>query len=296
MSSRTSTEVNSMGKSQAIENASAEDSGGAFGVRETLRLGWRVLRARGPLIASGGAIFFWLGQFAGAMQKGEKVLRADAVVADRFEIVRGDGTTAALLHTDDHESTMLTFYDAKQKARLSIGFASLGQPGITVYDAKGALKMSLRLDADGYPIVDLIGDAPFGPRAYLLATKDSTSVSVWSEKSGKAWMGLDGTGQPGLRLTGAEKERRLSLTTADPAGPMITLTGKDQGIDVTAGSLGLGAGPKISLKGKNNLRRIEWTLPPDLPPAVLVADEMGNFRLIMTLDKDGKPTWRQFAP
>jgi hypothetical protein len=268
--------------------ASPENTECAPTALRAVRRCWRATCARGPLIASVAATFFWFGQFAGAVQKNGKILRADAVVAERIELVRSDGKLAALLYTNERDSTMLTFYDAKEKARLSVGFAALGQPALVAYDTKGDQRMSLELDADGYPGVHLVGDASFGPRASLYATKDSTGVYLGSETSGKAWMTLDETGQPEIRLTGAGKERQVYMT-ADQSGPAISLTGKDQSVDLRAGD----AAPRISLIGKKDTRRIDWTLPPNGPPAVFVADDTGKYTLIMTLDNDGKPTWRQ---
>ena len=34
-------------------------------------------RSRGPVAACVCGLFFWLGQFAGAVQKGERIIRAD---------------------------------------------------------------------------------------------------------------------------------------------------------------------------------------------------------------------------
>ena len=57
---------------------------------------------------------FWFGRMVGAVQKGENIIRADAVVARSFELVDRDGRRAAQLNTNTLGESTLAFFDEKE--------------------------------------------------------------------------------------------------------------------------------------------------------------------------------------
>ena len=70
------------------------------------------------LTASICIMCFWLGQFAVAVQKGEKIVRAESVVAESFELVGPDGRQTASLQSMGAGEGVLILRGGHGKGRL----------------------------------------------------------------------------------------------------------------------------------------------------------------------------------
>ncbi len=110
-------------------------------------------RVRYALIVCLCVGLFWFGRMVGAVQKGENIIRADAVVARSFELVDRDGRRAAQLNTNTLGESTLAFFDEKEVLRLRVGFSVRGLSGLTVFDAKKKPRLGLSVNAaDGSAI------------------------------------------------------------------------------------------------------------------------------------------------
>ena len=113
------------------------------------------------LIACVASISFVLGEYAGAVQDHEKVIRADAVVAGRYKLVGPNGKIAALLHTKGEGEVLLSFYESDGSLRLGVGISPLGEPSLKLYDRKLLPQLSLRIDAKDQTPRLMLANSPF---------------------------------------------------------------------------------------------------------------------------------------
>ena len=90
----------------------------------------RNFRGVTSLLLSVAALVFVLGQLAGAVQKSEKIYRADKVVSGEFELVDPDGKPMSTLWTTELGQTMLSFLDKKRHTLLDVGILGPNQPGL----------------------------------------------------------------------------------------------------------------------------------------------------------------------
>ena len=224
-----------------------------------------------PLLACVAFLSFGFGHFAGAVQKNEKVLRADAVVAERFELVGPNGKPTALLRTDERGGTYLIFFDDKQSRKLTLGVSHLGEATLLLYDSMGQTRASLMIDAENSdPFLSLRGSGSLGSDISLSAHRDGAKLALSEKKGGRLYVGIDERGQPTAGLFGGN-DRGVFLSADDDNG-------------------------NISLTGANRVRRVSWRMLPDGSPEIVLMDEAGDVTSIMALTRDGKTTFRRPAP
>ncbi len=226
---------------------------------------WDAARAGGPLVVCVAGLFFCLGQFAGAVQKGEKVIRAEAVEAGSFKLIAPGGKSAAVIRTADRGGALLEVLDGMQRVRLRLGIGTRGQPRIDLLDAEGHPSLSLRSDEDdAVPRIVLSRDAP-GRAEIRLEIDDLGPRASFSEKNGgRARVGLDERGVADLDLRGPSKKPGVILSANDMAGPLISLFRDDE------------------------RRNLTLSTTPDGDPAISLADETGKVVSKISLDKEGK--------
>lgn len=249
--------------------------GGTAQTREksrTARGGWGAYRVHGLLVACAGAVFFWAGQFAAGVQKGEKVLRADTVTADRFELVGTNGKKVALLCAGPHGGARMTFYNEKEVLRLGVGISDDGGPELMLYDIDGKPRLSAAIrTAIGVPTVRLFPDTTGGSGVWLMADDDGAFVLLDNKKSGgQISMSLGVDGLPLIRLDGPGGKRRISLS-ADGDNQWIMLHQGDR-------------------------QPVSLGLQPDGSPVLQLRDPTGKVSSSMTLKPNGESTFQKLAP
>jgi hypothetical protein len=241
--------------------------GRPFSSRKWCRFALAV-RALGPLFAGVACLFFCLGQFAGAVQKDEKVLRAGTVVAERFELLGPTGKRTALLRTDEKGATYLSFFDEKGSRRLTFGVSDNAEPMLTFFDSKGEQRLNARIDhQNDAPYLALSGGPPLGTRIALMADGNGGSLTLSQPKGGRLYLRVDERGQPTAHLHGV---------------------GNAQGVTMSAGA----DDALVALAG-NGRNRVRLGLLPDGLPEIRLTDETNQVTSIMTLTREGKSTFRK---
>lgn len=232
---------------------------------------WRAARVGPWLTVCVGAACFFLGQFAGAVQKAEEVLRADSVFAGRFELLGRDGKRAALLRNDPQGATSLSFYDGKQAQRLVVGISERGEPALRLFDPEGKCRLTIDVDSEGSPHVRLEGEPRVGAVILLTIDKGGPSMSFSQSKGGRLSVLLDNQGQPRIDLQGTGNERGVSLSAG----------ANDQ---------------EISLTGRNGVKRVSWTMDADGNPVIHLRNEAGRMTATMKVTKDGEGVFKNLVP
>jgi hypothetical protein len=260
-----------MTASKVFDGATLNSAARSRSALKTRRDSWETCRYRSALILCGGAALFCLGQFAGAVQKGEKLFRADRIVAGSFELSSPSGKPAALLRTNDRGEASLSFYDEKQATRINLGLSG-GRPVIRLFDAQAEMKLSLFVDAEGgTPSLLLKGHGPRDCRSLLAVGDHGPRMSFVDDERGRLSMGLNDRGQPTMVLHGTGNARGVALSVSED-------------------------GSTISLTGKDGIRKANWSLLPDGSPVIQIADHTGRITLEITVDEDGKPAVQKFGP
>ncbi len=235
------------------------------------RLRRHAFRYRGRLTAVAAIAFFCWGHFAGAVQKGDKVLSADKVVAQMFELTGPNGKPTARLFSTDSGSAMLAFLDEKLAPRLILGLVAHGQPSLVLRDAKGDSRVDIHADAEnGTPSIMLLDKAQSDATVLLTTSAGGPRLTFSESEGGRLGVGLNSEGQPTVKLQGSGGERGIYLSAA-----------RD--------------GPMISVMGTNTKQRADWKLDDDGRPTVFVRDVRGAVTLLSSLDQDGKPTTQRFG-
>jgi hypothetical protein len=261
-----------MNESRDAAFTNRDRSESTISARGNGRQWWEALTSRGALLTCIGGIFFCLGQLAGAVQNGDKVLSADRVLARSFVLLGTDGKPSALLHTTDLGDTMLSFYDQKRTVRVNLGVSSHGQPGLDMFDANAAEKLGLYVDpVDGNPNILLSGEASGNARAHLSIIKNRPNISFRRPKLGRLTLGLDDEGQPHMALVGTGDARGMYFSASESEA-------------------------NISLSAKEGIPRAICSLLPDGAPALLLADGKGKVYVELTVDKEGKTSSQKFKP
>jgi hypothetical protein len=229
------------------------------------------VRRWGPLVASIACLFFFLGHLAGAAQRPENVLRARAMVAERFELVGPDGKRAAVLNTDDIAGTSLDLFDKRGHPRLRIGLGLSGYPFISLYDSKGQNRLYAGLSVnDEMPNLALYGPPPLSSAIHMRADEIGASLGLTQTNGGRLSLAVDDQRQPSVDMSSA---------------------GDQHGVYISAGA----QGQQVSLTGKGGVRRVRLKMLPDGSPEVELADETGEVISVTTLTKDGKAISRRPA-
>ena len=181
------------------------------------------VQSRWPRYALMLSIFFWMGHFAGAVQKEQQLLKARAIIAEKYELRKADGTLAATLATSAKQQAALSFFDPKGTKRLSVGINNDGSPEILLMGTNGRLRLGMTLDfgKDGPEIV--LCDDRGSPEIMLGLTQASgpilsigkvgrSSVAVNVSKAGTASINvLDDTGNSRISLSNLEDTPEVQL-------------------------------------------------------------------------------------
>jgi hypothetical protein len=266
------------------------------------------MRSWGPLVGCVGAFFFWLGRHAGAVQAGDRAIRADVVTAGRFELVSPRGKLLASLRASEQGGARLSFLDDKQSPTLELGISPGGEPALTVYDTKGRERVTATVKHDT-AWLSLYG-GPISPSINLTAGGVSApGITIRDLAHGNVSISLDDRGEPVLSLSASRGGPRVQLS-AHVGGPAISLAARggppranwmllqdgspqisfldENGfLRVTIG--GLGSDPVITLVGTPPLQRTELRVLRDGTPGLTVADEAGKPKHTIFLDRDGNP-------
>jgi hypothetical protein len=275
-------------------------------VRESF---FAAFRSPVSLIACVGGLFFLLGQFASAIQNGEKLIRADKVVAERFEVVSRAGKTAALLQTDADGKAVLSFLDTKGSVALDVGMSTRGEPKITLYDSAHQEKLGLIVSAGTGTPACTLKSGPNGSSDLTLQVTEQGPVitlvdsgkgaiiaNVRSDHASVSVLGGLGT-EPALLLTATAGNAKISLKAKDRIrSSWTTLTGGSPGFfmlddrDQARLSFTLpGGAPLIALSGRDGVDRAALQLRTNDSPAIDFCDQKGKLRLSVGLDPDSKP-------
>jgi hypothetical protein len=229
------------------------------------------VRSWGPLLAGVACLFFCLGRFAGAVQKNEKALRAEVVVAEQFELLGPNGKPTATLRTDSRGATYLHFFDENHSPRLTLGLSPEGGPRLRLVDPNHKGELNLDVDpADGDPHLRLGGPGQLGASVYVGAHDDGATVRLSQMKGGRLYITIADDG-PVAGIVG----------NGDKQGVMLSADDEDQ---------------HISLTGAKGAKRVSWKMLPDGSPQLYLMDEMGEPASVMTVDREGKTTIRKLRP
>ena len=232
----------------------------------------RDLLIQGSLVAGVLALGFSFGQRAGAVQKTEKTIEADVVVAKKFRLIGANGKPSALLVSSENGDATLAFYDKNQVARLRVGLAA-NRPGLSVLSEGGQELLSMFIDPElGTPNVMLSSRRALEPSALLTIARQGARL-LFSDTGGhRLSLGLNSDGEPHLNLRG---------------------TRDGQGIAVTSGA---GHGPRISMISGGSRKSVSWTMLEDGLPATFVTDATGKVFLTLQVGKNGNTESRKPPP
>jgi hypothetical protein len=218
------------------------------------------------------ASFFSMGRLVGAFQKEQEILRAKAIVAEKFEIRGEDKTLRAALVKGPDGGGFLVFFDSAGNARLSLGMDAKSNSIISFFGADKSRKMSLGLiDGDGAPSIQLFD-----------AQGESTlSVGLVKGFGPSVTIGKKGKGQ--ISMSVVDRLSSSILISDSKAHPRIALSASD-------------TGPSILLLGDIDAVRASWRVLPDGVVSFSLRDGQSRERLIMMTDKDGKPSIKFLSP
>ncbi len=236
---------------------------GSLSEKRTGRHSWRSFGGGGLMIACTGALCFGFGQFVGAVQKGENVVRADKVISGNFELTGSNGKPAASLMLNDRGRAMLSFFDDNGSSRLEVGLSPSGQPGLTLYDTKRGKTISLFMDdQQGTPHLELTDGKSRGTRIDLSTKEEGAGLSI--SKGGRIRLStsLSDRGEPKIGLWGTREQKRISLW----------VDGDD---------------PNISLLGQNNVVRANLTVLPTGTSAMYLTNRLGKARFKAAVTDEG---------
>lgn len=241
---------------------------------ETTRWRGSLSRFRWPLMMAIAALIFSIGHGAGAYQKEEEILKTRMISAEKFEVRGPDGKLRASLAQGKNEGAILSFYDESGRSRLIIGTDAKGTPSISFLNDKdkGAPKMLLSVDPnDGTPQIILFDDHG-APTVHLGLVKGfGPDLSLGKVGQGRISLYVTEKGDAAIQLLDPKNHPRLSLSVAD-------------------------AGPSISLLDDNQAVRATWRVLPDGTPDFSLSDRHSRERLVVTTDKDGRPSIRFVDP
>ena len=238
-----------------------------------LRATTRVLaRFRWLLCALGLAIFFSMGHVAGARQKEQELLKTKAVVAERYELRRPDGTLAASLAAGEGKKVSLSFVDQKGNVRLNVGLVDNGSPGITLMGANGLPKLALGVD----PTLD-------NPAIVLWDDDGEAAITLGIVKGHGPTLAIGSRGRSSVSA-GVSTQGAASVKLLDGSGmPRVALTNLDDG-------------PEIVFTDANDHVRARLKVNPDGSPKFALYDRNNKERLIAQTDKEGRPSIRFVDP
>ena len=239
-------------------------------VSAAFRFCFRASGNRGMILACFSTLFFCLGQMANGVQKAENVVRADTVVANKFELAGPKGLPAASLQKGINGEAMLNFYDDKGTVRVTVGFVPDAKPALILSDAEGRARISLALDEkNGYPILVLSDGSFFGGTSIRMSVVNGgPHVGLIKAKVGEASMSVIAV--PVMRLSDSSGKTSISLRATE-------------------------GGPRISMNAKSRIIEAELQAA-DGSSKLSLADDQGWEKLRVAVDKDGEPDVRKNVP
>lgn len=206
-----------------------------------------------------------LGHIVGGAQKDQDTLKANTVVADKYEIQGPNGKTAAMFYRSDSGDARLVFLDDKEHLRLAIGLLSGGRPGITMFDQNNKQKLSLAILPDGDAPGLVLFDDQGNPSINLSVIKDSgPQLAMGSADKGRITMGLSKDGEPSVLLCSKGDKPRMNLQLVDGA-------------------------PSIRFYDANQVIRTSWGLKADGSPSFSLSDDQSRVRLMISTGVAGQP-------
>ena len=269
-------------------------------------------RARFPLIACLGALLFWLGQVATAVQKEDKVVRAQTVVAESFELRRPDGKAAATIRTNSEGETLLSVLTGDGFPAVELGVSRGGQPTVRFLDAKSNVRFKIGLTEEQNPVLVMNSGLLRRNTVFLSTSERGPTLSLESTGGGRIDLGLDDVGVPSLDMDAKDKNSGILLLAGDER-PTAVLKGKagkfrstwkllsdgspvftladDKEMDRISVMVRDGS-PSVSLHAMGGVVRSSWKLLENGDPAFIVKDADGKDRSVVTFGKDGKPEIR----
>lgn len=215
---------------------------------------------------------FAIGHLAGAAQKQQEILKADRIQAERFEVRGPDNVLRAAFFKGAKGEACLSFFDKDGKTRLSLGIGDDGLPSLSMYDNNKKMKLGLSIDHEGgNPQLVLLDDSG-EPAIHLGVRKDSgPDVTVGRKGKGRVSISLSKAGEPSLQVQDEQGDPRVAL--------------------------GLSGGlPSISLMAGKNVLRSSWRVHADGSAAFAIHDGNAKQRLVIGVDRDGKPSIRFIDP
>lgn len=252
-----------MFNARALGAGSVVRADGSSSGPPTGRLRRSIFHVRPWLAVCVGALWLLRGQLAGAVQKREKDLRADAVVAKRFTLTGPEGKRSALLDAIPDGTTWLSVFDKEGSRRILLGVTGRSEPTLSLFDSKAKLRLNFGLDAaDGEPNVQLSGGPRPGTMVLLSVSELGPSLSLSHARRGRLSMGLDDQGESDISLSGAGDERGVLLS-------------------------GGGDNQHISMMGRNSGTRASWRMDPDGTPWMYLMDDEGKTAASVRVTKEG---------
>ncbi len=217
----------------------------------------RVIRVL--LLACIAAFFFCLGGTAVGVQKGDKVLRADTVIATSFELVGPDGSRAASLRVEPDGQKRLTFFDEKGTARISLGLVLGSQPSLTFSDEREGTRFSIFLNK---PANDPFLSLSSGSNDLTLNNSElGPGMSMQKNGADRLALTLLG-GEPQMAFYDSENKKSIQMRTWE-------------------------FGTSISFDSKDGKCRTSWDLTKTEAAKFSLADDKGNPKIILSVGKDG---------
>ncbi len=215
---------------------------------------------------------FAIGHLAGAAQKEQEILRAEQMEAERFELRGPDDVLRAALFKGARGEAYLSFFGKDGKARLSLGIGDDGLPSISLYDNNNKRKMGFSIDPEGgNPQLVLLDDSG-EPAVHLGVRKDSgPDVTVGRKGKGRVSIALSQNAEPSIQVLDERGDPRVAL-------------GLSNGL------------PSISLMAGKNVLRSSWRVLADGSAAFAFHDGNAKERLVIKVDRDGKPSIRVIDP
>ncbi len=222
------------------------------------------------LLASVSVLFFALGRMASGVQKADKVVRADTIVAEKFQLVGPKGAPVATLQLGKDGKPTLSFLDEKGAERLTIGIHPTG-PGLSILDGRGQLRLQVYLDEqiDGAVVQLSDGTLKGETGARLSADKSLSSLMLAKGGVGRIFAQVS-EGAPSVQIVDAKGNLRAMLTNDEDLGPSFSMTDND---------------------GRT---RAGFTLSADGLPELRLTDQTGKSWLKMAVDREGKVKAQKF--
>ncbi len=216
-------------------------------------------------------LFFAMGHFAGAFQKDQDTLRFQSITAEKLEIRGPDGKLKATLSGGRAGGDSLSFYDAQGARRLSLGIDKEGSPNVLFFDDKRKMRLALAIDPhDNTPHINFFDDQTKSVLSAGLLNGLGPDISVGKHDGNHITISLVND-DPRIQFVDSNHQSRVHIGMIDKQ-------------------------PSISLAGENGAIQSNWRIEPDGSVVFSMSDRAMRQRVVITTDKDGKPSIRVINP